>query len=50
MSDEVLLARWLEAEGATLREVIFAIEEPHKWAQEIAAAKLLFECLAKEGN
>lgn len=40
--DIVLLARWLEADGATVREIIDAIDEPRKWRDEIEAARLLF--------
>lgn len=47
--DILLLARWLESEGATLRETILAIEEPWNWRDEIEAARLLFDATMAAG-
>lgn len=47
--DILLLARWLERDGASVREIVHAIEEPWAWRDEINAARLLFETTVDAG-
>lgn len=47
--DILLLAKWLESDGATAHEIVGAIEQPWKWRDEIEAARLLFGATVDAG-